>query len=483
MSDVHDASGPSEPLSGALFGRLPILLRDRIYASYGALMLTFTAISAASYSYLVGTALIGVGSTKIGIVGYLIGLVLGLAFVSIAGGAASFRYGVETVDAGKGALGIRGSVVLLVGVLVCTLGWANVLLAMTARGAGRLVGLGEPWIVAVGLAILCLIWLLVRRGAGWMEKVANCCAAAQVVVAVILLTILLIKYGFVKAWNTNVPSTQAYTSDPLLQVSLAVEFGFCNALGMLPYMGGLSRLVKSSRHLVGPPVLGYAVFGAFLIAVVGAFAAATTGQVDPADWIRGVAGSRLGMALFTVMLLANMGALVTQVYLAGVSVQQVRAFARLPWPAVVGLVLIPGVLVSFNTAWVIDHVMNWLAYNGVIFVGLAAVLFVDFIVLRRGRLDAGQLFAVRPGQMYWFNGGVNWAAALVVAGVTAFYFFLFNPATLQSHSAFRFVGASIPALIGGCLAYYGIMRWLVIPTGVGGYQETPTAAESVEVGL
>ena len=164
-------------------------------------------------------------------------------------------------------------------------------------------------------------------------------------------------------------------------------------------MGGLSRLVKSSRHLVGPPVLGYAVFGAFLIAVVGAFAAATTGQVDPADWIRGVAGSRLGMALFTVMLLANMGALVTQVYLAGVSVQQVRAFARLPWPAVVGLVVYVGGLFEYETTAAQTHYKHFIPVPGgsQIIYDLASVSGAVTTYVIADHLGSGSLFLNSAG--------------------------------------------------------------------------------------
>jgi nucleobase:cation symporter-1, NCS1 family len=482
--DDPQAAGPSaEQNVLALAGRLPVLFSARIYTSYGALLLTFAAISAASYSYLVGAALIGVGSTRIGIAGYLIGLVIGIAFVTVAGGAASFRHGVDTVDGGKAALGTRGAIVLLVGVLVCTLGWENVLLAMTARGAGKLLGAEEPVIVGIGIALVVTIWAFVRRGPTWMERVANYCAVAQLAIAVVLLWLLLHRMGVAAAWQTDVPAAQAYATDPLTRLSLAVEFGICNALGMLPYMGGLARLVRRSRHLVGPTVLGYAVFGAFFIAVVGALATAATGQVDPADWIGTVAGSQLGRVLLSIILLANMGALVTQVYLAAVSIQQIRVFAKLPWPVVVALVLVPGIPVAFNSAWVIDHVMNWLAYNGVIFVGLAAVLFVDFMVLRRGRLVAERLFAIRPAQAYWFAGGINWIAVCVVALATWVYFQLFNPSSLRASPAFRYAGASIPTLVGAGVLYYLLMRWLVVTRQAAHYTEPPIEQETVEVGL
>lgn len=486
-------AGASIPIAAehALAGRLPVLGAGRIYTGFGPYLLTFTAIAAASYSYLVGTALIGVGSTRLGLVGYLIGLVLGMAFVSLAGGALSYRYGVDTVDAGKAALGMRGSLALLVGVLVCTLGWANVLLAMTARGAVRVLNAAyagpvaheEIEVIAVGLTLLCLLWLLVRMGAGWMERVATYCAGTQLVIAVILLYAVLCKFGVTRVLITDVPHDQAYSPDRITQLTYAVEFGVCNSLGMLPYMGGLARLVRSPRHLVGPSVLGYAVFGAFVIAAVGALATAGTGKIDPSDWIPLVMGARGGTMLFGVMLIANLGALVTQVYLAGVSVQQIRAFTRLPWSVVVAVVLIPGVFVAFNTRWILDHVINWLAYNGVLFVGLSAVLFVDFFVLRREQVVPAQLFAARPGQHYWFWGGVNWVAVAVVAGATAVYLWLFDPLTLRASVWFRYAGAAVPTVVISSLAYYALMNILVIPRGVGGYRGPGANRAPVEVKL
>jgi len=477
--------------SAALAGRLPVLFRDRIFKSYGSLMLTFTAIAAASYSYLVGAALIGVGSTRLGILGYLVGLILGMSFVSLAGGSLSFRYGVDPVDASKASLGMRGSFVLLVGVLVCTLGWANVLLAMTAQAAVRIVHMkgvdpGVPLNIEVtvtGFTLIIAIWLLVRRGARGMGRVANACAAIQIIIAAILLSTILLKYGAVKAWMTDIPAAQAYSPNRLMQLTYAVEFGLCNSLGMLPYMGGLGRLVGSSRHLVGPPVLGYGVCGAFLIAAIGALATAATGEADPSVWIPRIAGSGPGTVLVAVMLIANLGALVTQIYLAGISIQQIRTFARLPWSLVVALVLIPSVIVAFNTRWVIDHVMNWLAYNGVMFVGLGSILFVDFFLLRGQRIVAAQLFAAERRGHYWFWGGVNWIAMAAIVGATAIYLWLFDPTSLRVGRLFHFAGATVPTAMITCITYYVLMKWLIVGRGTGHYRSTEDTPQSLPVSL
>jgi purine-cytosine permease-like protein len=467
------------------------LFRDRIFKSYGSLMLTFTAIAAASYSYLVGAALIGVGSTRLGILGYLVGLILGMSFVSLAGGSLSFRYGVDPVDASKASLGMRGSIVLLVGVLVCTLGWANVLLAMTAQAAVRMVHMkgidsGASHNIEVTLTVFTLItavWLLVRRGAGGMERVANACAAIQIIIAAILLSTILLKYGAVKAWMTDIPAAQAYGSNRMMQLTYGVEFGLCNSLGMLPYMGGLARLVGKSRHLVGPSVIGYGIFGAFLIAAIGALATATTGETDPSVWIPTIAGSGPGRVLLAVMLIANLGALVTQVYLAGISIQQIRTFARLRWSLVAALVLVPSMVVAFNTRWVIDHVMNWLAYNGVMFVGLGSILFVDFFLLRDQRVVAAQLFAVERGRHYWFWGGVNWIAMVTIAASTAMYLWLFDPTSLRVGRLFRFAGATIPTVMVASATYYLLMRRLIGSGATGHYRSSDDAAPSLPVSL
>jgi purine-cytosine permease-like protein len=424
-------------------------------------------------------------------IGYLIGMVLGLSFVSLAGGGLSYRYGVDTVDASKAPLGMRGSVALLFGVLLCTLGWANVLVAMTARGAVRVLLAGhavatthqETEIILVGLALVASIWVLARRGAGWMERVATICASAQLCIAAILFVAILYKYGIFNAWMTDISPEHAYSSDRTMQLTYAVEFGICNSLSMLPYMGGLARLVRNSRHLVGPTILGYAVCGAFFPAVIGALATAATGEAEPAVWIIRIAGPQAGTLLFGAMLLANLGAVVTQIYLAGVSVQQIRVFARLPWPLVVALVLIPSGFVAFNTQWVLDHVMNWLAYNGVMFVGLGSVLFVDFFVLRRCRVQPAHLFAARHGQMYWFWGGVNWVAVVVVAAATALYFWLFDPLSLRVGSLFHYAGAAVPTTIFSSGAYYVLMKWLVLPRGYGGYRNCENIDQPVAVEL
>ncbi len=488
MCSSDAASAATERLDG----RLPVLPAERIYKSYASLLWTTAVLSAASYAYLVGSTFHTFGDAKLAIAGYLIGLILGEVVVSLAGGIPSWRYGIDTIDASKAALGTRGSVVLLITVLATWLGWADVLIAMPARGVGRLVTLGvsmssasgETVVVVATLLLLALTWLLAQRGPAAMERLSTICAPVQIIVALLIGGLLAAKFGVAGLSAATTSARDAVTTDPLAQIAYGVEFGFDNALTLLPFLGGLTRLVRDGRHVIGPTVLGSGIIGAYVIASVAGLAGGVYAASDPTIWIVTLAGTGLGALIVGFLLVANVGTLVVQVYVAGVAVQQARALTVVPWKWVLAIILTPGVLIAFHTSWLLDRVMNWLAYNGVMFVGLNAVLFTDYYLVRRRHLEPAHLFA-RPGQgRYWYSVGVNWTALAGIAAPGALYLPLFDPVSLRSRPLFRYLGAGIPRVVLGGLVYYVAMR---LQRNAAGSLMRPggeaSAAKPVEVGL
>ena len=461
---MSDAS--NRLLQEALAGRLPVLPHERIYSSYGSLLWTTAVLSAASWAYLIGSAFPAFGNTWLSIIGYLAGLIIGEVVVVLAVGIPAYRYGLDAVDVSKAALGTRGSVLLLIAVLAASIGWAYVLVAMTARGVGHLVQVSlapaapvsEPTVIAVAIALLVLIWYLARRGPASMERLSRLCAPGQMVIALLVLILLVAAYGTSALAGHGAPADKAVTTDPLAQLAYAVEFGFDNALGVLPFLGGLTRLVRHKRHVVGPTVVGSGIVGASLVASVAALAADVTGDQDPITWMIKLAGPVAGSLIVVFLLVANVGTLVVLIYVAGVAIQQIRVLASLSWQWVVALTLLPGVLVAFRTEWLLNHVMTWLAYNGVMFVGVAAVMYTDYYCLRRQHLSVPDLFAKPPRGAYWYWGGVNWVAIAVLGGAAALYLALFDPVSLRIHSLFRYAGAGIPSVIAASLVYYVAMR-------------------------
>jgi nucleobase:cation symporter-1, NCS1 family len=453
-------------LQQALAGRLPVLPHERIYDSYASLLWTTAVLSAASWAYLIGSAFPAFGNTWLSIIGYLVGLVIGEVIVVLAVGIPAYRYGLDAVDVSKAALGIRGSALLLIAVLAASIGWAYVLMAMTARGVGYLAQVSlspaatvsEPIVVSAAIALLVLIWYLARRGPAAMERLSRLCAPGQILIALLVLILLVAAYGTSVLAGRGAPIASAVTRDPLVQLAYGVEFGFDNALGVLPFLGGLTRLVRHKRHVVGPTVVGSGIVGAALVATVAALAAAATGDQDPITWMIKLAGPMGGSLMVLFLLIANLGTLVVLVYVAGVAIQQIRFMAGLRWEWVIALTLLPGGLVAFHTQWLLDHVMTWLAYNGLMFVGVAAVMYTDYYCLRRQRLSVAELFAKPPQGAYWYWGGVNWIAIAVLGAAAALYLALFDPISLRIHPAFRYAGAGIPSVIAASVMYYAAMR-------------------------
>jgi nucleobase:cation symporter-1, NCS1 family len=229
--------------------------------------------------------------------------------------------------------------------------------------------------------------------------------------------------------------------------------GFANALSLLPYLGGLTRMARHSHHVMGPTVIGSGIVGAWIIASVAALATAASGASDPTEWILLLGGPLAGAVIVAFLLIANVGTLVVQVYVAAVGARQIRWVARLPWAGVLAIALVPGLLLAFRTQWLLAQVATLLGYSGAMFVGMAAVLATDYFVIQRQQVELAHLYA-RPGQgRYWYHGGVNWLGVAVMAMAAGFYLYLFDPITLRSHSMFRFVGAGIPTVLCAALLY------------------------------
>ncbi|HEX4241973.1 MAG TPA: cytosine permease [Steroidobacteraceae bacterium] len=473
----------------ALDGRLPVLAHERIYGSYGSMLWTTAVLSAASWAYLIGSTFPSFGNTRLVILGYLIGLLIGEVLAVFAVGIPSFRYGVDTVDAAKASLGSRGAVVLLVMVLATSLGWAYVLMAMTARGVGRLVSaaasrdapVDEHLVIASALGLLLLVWCLARRGPAAMERLSKICAAGQILIALIILGCVVSLQRMSPPLAHGGYPAHPITTDPLTQIAYGVEFGFDNALTMLPFLGGLTRLVRHRRHIVGPTLIGSAILGAWLVAAVAALAAGVVTGSDPTIWIVELMGPAVGSVVVGFLLVANLGTLVVLVYVASVAVQQARPVAALRWDWIIGLTLLPGAIFAFRTEWLLARVMTWLAYNGVMFVGLSAVLMTDFFFLKSQRIRVSHLFASPGKGIYWYAGGVNWIAMGAIVVCAGIYLALFDPISLHVHPLFRYVGAGIPAVLLGSMTYYLAMR--LLPAGPREPDPGHSKREAIQVGL
>ncbi|MBD1588846.1 cytosine permease [Pseudomonas typographi] len=479
----------------ALSGRIPVLSGERVYTTYGSFLWTCCAFSAATWSFLIGSYLPFVGDWRLGVMGYVVGLIIGMALVTLASGVPSYKYGTDTIDASKSSYGYRGILIPLVSLLITLIGWGYVVEALTARGASNIVatisgtsitGAGqEHLVIGVAMALLCVVWVTTCKGPKLFERLNAYIGPFHMIVTVIMLGILINKYGVHTLWSSQLPADQMLTKSPIQGMALAVEFGVGAAMTWWPVIGGLTRLVKHKKHIIGPPVIGVGILGSAVVSTVAALAAISAGTYDPTVWMIAVGGSIFGSIVMTVVLAANLATMVVLIYLAAVSVQQIKVFARMRWELLIGLLLLPGLYFAFKTEWLLSVVMTWLSYNGVMFVGISAITTVDYFFLRKQRLDAASMFAKENSQYaYW--GGVNWVAVVITIASVFGYLKLYDPATVVMAPAFNYFGASIPTFFLSGLAYYLAARLILIPMGKGGYlqhaQSIPTLGKSTASG-
>jgi purine-cytosine permease-like protein len=462
----------------ALAGRLPVLAGNRVYKTYGSFLWTCCAFSAATWAFLIGSYLPFVGDWRLGVMGYTIGLIIGMALVSLASGVPSFKYGTDPIDTAKPSFGYRGIVIPLFGLLATLIGWSYVVEALTARGAANVAATitgsqvtgdsHEHLVIGVALAALLLVWVIASKGPKLFERLNGFIGPLHMLITLVMFGILVHKFGLENLWHNQLPADQMLSHDPVQGLALAVEFGVSNAMTWWPVMGGLTRLVKHKNHVMGPSIIGVGILGAAVVSTVAALAAISAGTYDPTIWMIAVGGSIFGSIVMTIVLTANIATMVVMIYLAGVSIQQVKFFARLKWELLLALLLLPGLYFAFETEWLLSNVMSWLSYNGVMFVGISGITLVDYFVLRREQLDAPSLFATHHSHYaYW--GGVNWVAVVISIAAVAGYLALYNPVTVAMSESFRYFGASIPVIAISGLAYYLAARMILAPLGKGHY--------------
>jgi nucleobase:cation symporter-1, NCS1 family len=479
----------------AAAGRLPTREAERVYSTYGSFLRTFTAFGSAVWVFMVGSALPAVGDTRLAVIGYACGLIFGIIPVLLSGALPSFRYGVDAIDFSKSFLGVRGAYLPLAGLLVTALGWASVVCAMVARGMGLLIALqgheaavaDERLIIGLCFITIGLCWLLLRRGLSFIQRLNDFVGPGLIVLAIVSLILLCERFGVRHLWMTNVAPQDALTGDRRKGFAYAIELGIATSLAWWPFVGGLYRILKHRRDSIGPCVIGASVIGGAFCSGVAALASVNLGSADPLVWLLKLAGPTAGSLIVALILLMNIPTICMLVYFAAVSIQQIRSLARIRWSWLVALMLLPMVLVAFNTLWAVSHIITIATYGGLQFLGITAIGLVDYYVLRKQSMAVEQLFARGEGGQYWFWGGFNWIALMVIALGTLAYLDLYDPITLNAPTAFRYFGAGLPIMVASGLLYFILMRWCGVPTGRGGYGIAAQVAEpqsiDVEVGL
>lgn len=173
-----------------------------------------------------------------------------------------------------------------------------------------------------------------------------------------------------------------------------------------------------TRRDVRIGLLGSAIAAVVVDTFVGGYAAAATGQTNP---FIAVADLTTSKALLVILLVAivvqGISANIGNVYTAGLSlVNSVPPLGR-----VRATILVAAAAVGLSAAPdVIDSAQKWIVHLGNVAAPLAAVMLVDYVVVKRRRIEVSALFD--PNGPYRYMNGVNVPAFVAVAAGVAVYY-------------------------------------------------------------
>jgi NCS1 family nucleobase:cation symporter-1 len=451
----------------------------RVYRTWFAWLAGAFAYGAATWGFLTGGFLGSFLPPGQAIAALFLGQTIALLFCVSFLGVVSTRYGIDTVDASKPAFGTRGAQVVTVLIVAIMIGWILVLVAFTGNvlqrfstetlGASQSQGL----LGVLTLAVAAGCALIAMTGPRIFARLYTWLSPIMVVLVVVLLVVLIAEHGLGELFAMSPPEESLLPGREgfALGVELGVGFGFAYWISM----GALFRLVKSPRMAVHGSMIGWALMTVPVISVA-ILSAVSVGSDDPTVWMYDIAGDWGGAAAMLFILIANISSTVLMLYIALIAVQQSKLIARVPSWATIAVITLPCIWVAFWPAKLFDWYPTFLYYNGVLIAPIAAILTVDFFVLRRGQIDIRAVFTRKPGSRYWFWGGVNPVAIVVTAIGFGFYNLLYNPVSAEYGKLFTYITASAPTVVLCGALYWALMRFLVIPRGIGGY---PAASSGV----
>jgi NCS1 family nucleobase:cation symporter-1 len=439
------------------FGRLPVLHSERELGAWGAHATCF-AFAVATWCFMFGgyTAQL-VGAVQ-GAVGLIAGSVLGVFFTVMGPSLACQRYGLEQIDYCKSAFGQRGSKILLVFYIINQLGWTGLILVMFGNGIRNMLrGAGiEPggWVVGAGVAFgLWLTYLLVTRGVHLMNLSNGWIAPGLAVLTVLMLLLLLRDHG----WSAVAAAPPlAPLPDPRLNSMIVFEWGLAAGFSWWGGIGFLARNTRRRRDAVYPEMLQLGLAMA-LVSCVSLFSSLVVKTDDPTEWMVPVGGVALGLVALLFVTLANVSTSAVQIFACGLALRHLRGLRNRSWRLLVlGSIALCAPFVVWPE-WLYARGNVFLAYNGTIYAPIAGILFADFLLVRRGRLNLAAIFDDDEAAEYHYTGGFHLPALVCLAIGMALYFVLFNPVSLAAGPGFRHLSASLPACLVPGFLYWGWM--------------------------
>ncbi|WP_218160367.1 cytosine permease [Amycolatopsis marina] len=474
---VSDNATPAAPGSDATLNELPLLGKERIWGFWGYSSVN-VGLSIATWAFLQGGAVALYVGAEAAIASIVVGYGISVLLVALVPCIPSAKYGLEQFVGLRSVFGPSGARVLMITMsALLAAAWSAVLAIMFGHALRNVANQAFDTefsdsglaVSLIALAAVMLSWLVLSRGPVSVEWINRIVAPGLVVVTVGMLVLIFLN----TSWSelAAIPPLGS-TGDAHLDFMLAVELNIAGGFAWWPNVGNLARLTKSPRAAFWPNMLGL-FLTSVVAAVVGAFAALALSSEDPTMWMIPLGGVVLGMVALAFVGFANVTSVVAQGYSSMVALKGGggRLLRRVPWPVLAAAILAPAAVLVFFPAAVYGNYSRFVSWGAILVAPLCSVQFVDYFILRRQRLRLRDIYLPAHRSRYGFWRGFNVVAFVAVAAGAMTYAALLDPVTYEPASIFRYLTASLPAVVVAGVLHYTLTRLIVVPLNKGGYRQ------------
>jgi len=332
------------------------------------------------------------------------------------------KTGVNQMVLQRSAFGRRGAYLPSALMFLMTLGWIGVNTYFPVKIAVAILGqfaIGDTWltnfvVVTVVMVIQVLIGIYGFYAIRTFEKyTVPVTAAIMVVMSILAWT----RPGVVN-WQltSTLPPAAHLAMITLLMTAIGVGWG----ISWVTWASDYSRFVP--RNVSSTAVFWYSYVGMFVptvwLAILGATVASVTKDTDPAKMVSAVFGGIMSILVLLMVLHGPIATNILNVYSAALAALSMGL--RLSRTAMALIAGVVGYLVTIYFVFQPSFAQafdNWMISLLLWMSPWAGVVLTDFFIVRRGRIDVGELYREPERSAY---GDINWGAIVAfVVGLVA----------------------------------------------------------------
>lgn len=449
-------------------GILPAMKEDRTLNFQDAFLI-LSGYCIATWSYTQGAYLTGLVGFKQLLITSFAGAILMLLIYQLPV-ILSTRFGIDIWIWLRAVFGVKGVKIVSVAIIVVNFPWYAVCCELFASSMIRLLslfGIILPSWTFLLLKLLCVEigTFLAWQGVKTINKTTRILVPLLLAVGVFVIIIAFRAVPISAIWNYE-PAENILEQMPVVQAMsksgayiLALEANFAFVITLVGGMAGVPRLCKSEKGAYYAGVFGQGISGSFFV-VVGAVMvismklAVGKETTDPTEMLSALGTPVMALLSLLLVAFANIGTQAVGSYLYGVTLRS--SFKKLSYHI---LILILASYIAVLCIWgkIIDYFGSFLTLSAIVYAPLAALLFADFFIVRKQKIDFRSAYELKGHNNYYYSKGYNIVGLCCLVIGSLLSLAIYDPIGGFVHIKFLFVLTPTGASFLGTLLLYVLL--------------------------